>query len=151
MKRRKFIGQTSKAALALTILPSYVMGGKPNVVAPSDRINVGYIGLGKQSGTLLRGISNCKETYISAVCDVDTKKLAAFHQLSLKANENKGSAGVQQFKHYRELLAMKDLDAVVIATPDHWHAQMAVDAAAAGKDIYCENHWRSLLQKEGPW
>ncbi len=138
MKRRTFIGQTSKAAVALTILPSYVMGGKPHVVAPSDRINVGYIGLGKQSGTLLRGISNCKEAYVSAVCDVDTKKLAAFHQLSLKANENKGSASVEQFKHYRELLAMKDLDAVVIATPDHWHAQMAVDAAAAGKDIYCE-------------
>ncbi|MGN7786701.1 Gfo/Idh/MocA family protein [Niabella sp. 22666] len=137
MKRRKFIGQTAKAAAALTILPSYVMGGKSHV-APSDRINIGYIGLGKQSDTLLRGISGCKEAYVSAVCDVDTKKLEHFYQHALKVNENKGIAGIERFKHYRELLAMKGLDAVVIATPDHWHAQMAVDAAAAGKDIYCE-------------
>ncbi|MGE9313258.1 Gfo/Idh/MocA family protein [Niabella sp. CJ426] len=137
MKRRKFIGQTAKAAAALTILPSYVMGGKSHV-APSDRINIGYIGLGKQSDTLLRGISGCKEAYVSAVCDVDKKKLEHFYQRALKVNENKGIAGIERFKHYRELLAMKDLDAVVIATPDHWHAQMAVDAAAAGKDIYCE-------------
>ena len=137
MKRRKFIGQTAKGALAFSILPRNVLGGKGHI-APSDRINLGYIGTGKQSYGLVNAINGAKETLVVAACDVDTRKLNHFMGLARAANEKKVSTEVSAYKHYRELLERKDIDAVVIATPDHWHAQIAIDAAKAGKDIYCE-------------
>jgi predicted dehydrogenase len=138
MKRRNFISQTAKGALAFTIIPRAVLGGK-GFVAPSDRITLGFIGTGKQAtGTLISGLDDCKETLILAACDVDAKKLDRFVGLGTARNEKKTSTTVKGYKDYRELLKRKDIDAVVIATPDHWHAQIAIDAAKAGKDIYCE-------------
>ena len=76
---------------------------------------------------------------VLAACDVDQKKLARFKAAAETNNKAKNvSASVDAYKYYRELLQRKDIDAVVIATPDHWHAQIAVDAAKSGKDIYCE-------------
>ncbi|AHF16295.1 Gfo/Idh/MocA family protein [Niabella soli] len=137
MKRRKFIGQSAMGALAFTIVPRSVLGGR-GYVAPSDRINLGYIGNGKQSYGLVNSINGPKETLVLAACDVHSKKLDHFIELAKKANEKKVATEVKGYKHYRELLERKDIDAVVIATPDHWHAQVAIDAAKAGKDIYCE-------------
>lgn len=137
MKRRKFISQGAKGALAFTIIPRSVLGGN-GVVAPSDRMNLGYIGTGKQSYGLVNAINGPKETLVLAACDVYEKKLEHFIGLAQKANEKKVATNVKGYKHYRELLDRKDIDAVVIATPDHWHAQIAIDAAKAGKDIYCE-------------
>lgn len=137
MKRRKFISQSAKGALAFTIIPRSVLGGNGSV-APSDRINLGYIGTGKQSYGLVNAINGPKETLVLAACDVYEKKLEHFIGLARKANEKKVATDVKGYKHYRELLDRKDIDAVVIATPDHWHAQIAIDAAKAGKDIYCE-------------
>ncbi|MBO9591328.1 MAG: Gfo/Idh/MocA family oxidoreductase [Niabella sp.] len=137
MKRRNFIGQTAKGALAFTIIPRSVLGGS-GFIAPSDRINLGYIGTGKQSYGLVNAINGPRETLVLAACDVYEKKLEHFIGLAQKANEKKVATNVKGYKHYRELLERKDIDAVVIATPDHWHAQIAIDAAKAGKDIYCE-------------
>ena len=138
INRRKFLENSATAALAFTILPRQVMGGG-EAVAPSDRINLGYIGVGKQSHGLLESIGGCKETIVVAACDVDQKKLASFKAAAEANNKSKNhTAPVDTYKYYRELLERKDIDAVVIATPDHWHAQIAVDAARAGKDIYCE-------------
>lgn len=137
MKRRKFIKQTTMGAFSFTIVPRSVLGGR-NYVAPSDRINLGYIGTGKQSLTLLYNINGPKETLVLAACDVDAIKLNYFVDHANKVNEKKVNTPVQSYKHYQEILERKDIDAVVIATPDHWHAQIAIDAAKAGKDIYCE-------------
>ena len=138
MNRRNFIRKAAVGAAAITIIPRHVMGGK-GFVAANDRINLGYIGTGKQVYALLNGIGNCKETVAIAVCDVFKRKRDHFADAAIKNNSKKGiNAKVDSYHYYRELLDRKDIDAVVIVTPDHWHAQMAVDAAKAGKDIYCE-------------
>ncbi len=139
MKRREFIAKGIVSSLAFTIVPRVVLGGN-GFLAPSDRINLGFIGVGKQSYTLMNGLNGCKEIATLAACDVDRKKLQAFIAGTAKKQVELGKtqSTVTAYHHYRELLQRKDIDAVVIATPDHWHAQIAVDAAKAGKDIYCE-------------
>ncbi|WP_282637151.1 Gfo/Idh/MocA family protein [Sphingobacterium thalpophilum] len=139
MKRREFIAKGLVSSLTFTIVPRAVLGGN-GFLAPSDRINLGFIGVGKQSYTLMNGLNKCKEINTLAACDVDRKKLQAFIGSTTKklGELGKAQAQVASYHHYRELLQRKDIDAVVIATPDHWHAQIAVDAAKAGKDIYCE-------------
>lgn len=138
MNRRKFITNSTAAAAAFTIIPRHVLGGN-GFIAANDHINLGYIGTGKQVYTLLDSIGKCRETVILAACDVDQKKLEKFRTSANANNKAKNiAAPVEPYKYYRELLDRKDIDAVVIATPDHWHAQIAVDAASAGKDIYCE-------------
>lgn len=139
MKRREFIAKGIVSSLAFTIVPRVVLGGN-GFLAPSDRINLGFIGVGKQSYTLMNGLNRCKEIASLAACDVDRNKLAAFIAATTKKQTelSKAQTDLKAYQHYRELLNRKDIDAVVIATPDHWHAQIAVDAAKAGKDIYCE-------------
>jgi predicted dehydrogenase len=140
MKRRDFLGTSAVAAGAFTVVPGQVLG-KEGKIVPGDRINLGYIGTGKQSMGLMKSIGSCPETMILAACDVDQSKLARFKQAAEKLNVEKlkgGSQLVDIYENYRELLERKDIDAVVIAVPDHWHAMIAVDAAKAGKDIYCE-------------
>jgi len=140
MNRRDFIGKSTLGAGAITIIPRHVLGGT-GYLAPSDRINLGFIGTGKQSVGLMRSITGCPEAMVLAACDVDQKKLARFKTAAENANTEKLDGGTQvvdTYENYRELLDRKDIDAVVIASPDHWHAMIAVDAAKAGKDIYCE-------------
>lgn len=138
MDRRNFILKAASGAAAVTIIPRHVMGGK-GFIGANDRVNLGYIGTGKQVTTLLNGIGKCEGTVVVAASDVFQSKLSRFTELAQKNNANKGlNVKVDGYHYYRELLERSDIDAVVIATPDHWHAQMAVDAAKAGKDIYCE-------------
>ena len=137
MKRKDFIRNTLIGAAGITILPRHVLGGQ-GFLAPSDRINLGYIGTGKQNSYLLGAIAKCPETLVLAASDVDRQKLQHFVQAAITENKKKVAAEVASYRQYRELLERKDIDAVVIASPDHWHAQMVVDAAKAGKDIYCE-------------
>ncbi len=136
--RRKFIGQAAMGAAAFSIVPRNVLGGN-GFTAANDRINLGYIGLGKQSYTLLDSIGKIKETVVLAASDVFGAKLDKFVEAANQNNKKKNlNVKVESYKYYRELLERSDIDAVVIASPDHWHAQMVVDAAKAGKDIYCE-------------
>lgn len=137
MNRRDFIGKTALGAAAITILPRHVLGGN-GYLAPSDKINLGYIGVGKQVPTLLHGLMKLPETMVIAAADVDRTKLNHFILEANKLNASKSGYQVEGYGNYRDLLARKDIDAVVIASPDHWHAMHVIDAAKAGKDIYCE-------------
>ncbi len=150
MNRRVFLEKSALGAGAMTIVPKRVLAGR-GLFAPSDRINLGYIGAGKQSYTLLGRINACPGTLVLAASDVDAKKLNRFRDEAEKANTEKLEGGTQKvdtYGNYRELLERSDIDAVVIASPDHWHGMMAVDAARAGKDIYCEKPL-SLTVAEG--
>ena len=108
----------------------------------ADRINLGYIGMGKQSHGIneeYQRMSRNHGTWLPAMWT--RKNWPRFKTAAEKANAEKLDGGTQvvdTYENYRELLERKDIDAVVIVTPDHWHAMMAVDAAKAGKDIYCE-------------
>jgi predicted dehydrogenase len=137
--RRSFLKSTLAAGVAPLFLPSHIWSAETK---PNDRLTLGFIGCGKQSQGLLGGFLNKAETQTVAACDVDTsrrenhKKLVEDHYA--KATDKDSFKGCKTYGDFRELLARKDIDAVVIATPDHWHALIAIAAAQAGKDIYCE-------------
>lgn len=137
MNRRDFIGKTALGAAAFTILPRHVLGGN-GYLSPSDRLNLGFIGVGKQVNGLLHQFMTLPESMVIAAADVDSTKLNHFIADANKLNAAKAAHQVEGFGQYRDLLANKDIDAVIIASPDHWHAMHVVDAAKAGKDIYCE-------------
>ncbi|HEY2953175.1 MAG TPA: Gfo/Idh/MocA family oxidoreductase [Verrucomicrobiae bacterium] len=137
--RRTFLQSTvTVAATAPFLLPSRIWSAETK---PNDRLALGFIGNGTQGRGLMGGFLGRKEIQVVAVCDVDTtrrenaKKIVEDHYAKQKAEDYKGCAAYPEF---RELLGRKDIDAVVIATPDHWHAFIAIAAAKAGKDIYCE-------------
>jgi predicted dehydrogenase len=150
MNRRNFL-KAGAVISTFMIVPRRVLGGA-GYLAPSDKINLGFIGCGRQSGGLRNRFLDTGETQIVAASDVYGIKRDAFVEATnkwyaekLDQNTYKSAVGIMDF---RELLDRKDIDAVVIAAPDHWHAAMAVRAAEAGKDIYCEKPL-SLTVKEG--
>jgi predicted dehydrogenase len=137
--RRTFLKASSAvAASAPFILPSHIWAAETK---PNERLTLGFIGMGTQNRGLMSGFLDRKETKTLAVCDVDTnrrenaKKMVDDRYTKQTGAEYKDCA---TYSDFRELLARKDIDAVVIATPDHWHALIAIAAARAGKDIYCE-------------
>ena len=149
--RRDFLATTGKGLILAgfpTIVPSSVFGA----IAPSDRINVGAIGTGRISrGHDLPGLWRHDVARIMAVCDLDSRRAQDAVTLvngHYAETTGKPYAGVTPYTQYRELLANKDVDAVVISTPDHWHALIAIDAVAAGKDVYLQKP-ASLTIAEG--
>ncbi|KAA2239000.1 Gfo/Idh/MocA family oxidoreductase [Chitinophaga agrisoli] len=150
MSRRKFLGNAA-ALSAFMIVPRHVLGGK-GFIAPSDRINLGFIGSGRQSLTLQKAFLPLAEGRIIAACDVYQSKVDNFSHLVndyyAAQNDQSGYKGCTTYQRFTDLLENKDIDAVVIATPDHWHAAMTDRAAAAGKDIYSEKPL-SLTVAEG--
>lgn len=128
LSRRRFLKQ-SRNALALAaapmILPSGVLasGGQPGA---NDRVQVGYIGCGRRARSLF-GLP--EEGKLVALSDLYRPRLEEV---------GKGFEDAKLYDDYRELLASADIDAVVVATPDHWHTKPVIDACRAGKDVYCE-------------
>jgi len=106
-------------------------------VAANDKLNVAVIGVGpnsaRRSNALIGEAKRFKHVNFTAVCDVDARHLKAS-----VAQMNKDGFDVKGYKDYREVMASKDVDAVIIAIPDHWHALVALEALKQGKDVYCE-------------
>lgn len=149
--RRQFIKQSLHASFALslpTIVPSSVFGR----FAPSNRITVGAIGNGRISRTHdMPGVWRHDYAQIVAVCDLDTNRAQDGKKLVNEYYSKKNGKpydGVSAHHNYEELLQNKDIDAVIISTPDHWHARIALDAAKAGKHIYMQKP-ASLTISEG--
>ena len=148
--RRKFIGNAT-ALSAFFIVPRYVLGGK-GFLAPSDKITLGFIGNGRQGLNLQRSFLSTGEVQILAASDVYKSKTQNFvNKVNAFYADKSGKVDYKScspYADFREVLARKDIDAVVIATPDFWHAVVAVKAAEAGKDVYGEKPL-SLTIKEG--
>ena len=109
--------------------------------APSRRLTIGCIGMGKQMGGHLRSYLNRDDVEVLAVCDVDTTRREHAKKTVDDAYTAKAGAtyqGCAATNDFREVIARKDIDIIVIATPDHWHAYIAIAAVRAGKDVYCE-------------
>ena len=121
------------------------------VAAPSERIAVALIGNGRMGNGHLHRLAADQGVQVLAVCDVDRarREEGARHVEEVyAANRSRGTyRGCAAYNDYRELLARSDIDAVVIATPDHWHALQAIDAAKAGKDVYCEKPVSLTIQE----
>jgi predicted dehydrogenase len=147
--RRDFLKMGAAVAIGFpTIVPASVFGQ----TAPSNRINVGAIGVGRISrGHDLPGIWQFDQARIMAACDLDSKRVEEAKILIngyYSKKTGKPYDGVTGYHNYHELLANKDIDAVVISTPDHQHAILAVDAVHAKKDVYLQKP-ASLTIAEG--
>jgi predicted dehydrogenase len=122
--RRRFLKNSAAVVAGFSIVPRQVLGR--GFLAPSDQLTKGIIGLGGMG----RGHIPYAGTRVVAICDVDKKHLESAAELV--------GGNVKTFHDHRELIALPEVDIVHIATPPHWHGIMAIEAAKAGKDIWCE-------------
>lgn len=156
ISRREFLDKSVRA----TLLSSMAIGGFPTIIPasaigknpPSDRINIGWIGAGRQGRGDVGGALMFDSAVLVSVSDVDSMRMALGKKMIedyyARKTGNSGYSGVKTHGDYREMLLDKSIDAVIITTPDHWHAQPAIEAALAGKDIYLEKP-TSLTITEG--
>lgn len=156
VSRRKFMKTAVRAGVGgvavlagfPSIVPSSVLGKN----SPSNRINVGAIGAGRISRVHdMPGVWKREDAVITAVCDLDKKRLEDARKLVndfYTGKTGKPYDGVTQYADYRELLQNRDIDAVLISTPDHWHAIIGIAAVEAGKDVYLQKP-ASLTIAEG--
>ncbi|MBN2507846.1 MAG: Gfo/Idh/MocA family oxidoreductase [Verrucomicrobia bacterium] len=139
ISRRRFLRHAATtagfAAVAPQLVPPGVLGAEGRV-SPNNRIAVGFIGTGSHGvGWNLGPYLRHKDAQVVAVCDVDQTHLIRARET---VNDRYGNEDVMATKDFREVLARKDIDAVMISTPDHWHTLISLHAIQAGKDVQCE-------------
>jgi predicted dehydrogenase len=141
LTRRGFLGVTAALATPM-IIPSHVLGG-PNKPSANEKINIGLIGIGKQMhDTHLPHFITMPEVKVVAVCDVDTTRRTAAKK---RVDEQYHNTDCAAYVDYHQIIDRKDIDAIVCATPDHWHTNIILNAIHAGKDIYCEKPLTNTL------
>src|SRR5258708_1278865 len=138
--RRHFLKTAATLAAGAVAGPAILPRSLFGANAPANRLTMGFIGMGKQSRDLLRGFLGSPTARVVAVCDVDTTRRNDAKQKVDKfyANSQEKSDPCAAYQDFREIINRKDIDAVCIATPDHWHALITLAALHAGKDVYCE-------------
>jgi predicted dehydrogenase len=144
ISRRQFIEKTAVATAAVAmpaIVPASALG-RGGQKPPSERITIGMIGVGYQSRGHLNFLIRHPDVKVVAVCEVDKTRREDAKKIAddwYSADTTSGTyKGCDAYVDFRELVARKDIDAVLIGTPDHWHTIPAVEAMKAGKDVYCE-------------
>src|SRR5437667_8574368 len=144
ISRRSFL-KGSSALIALPyVIPASALGkgGRPS---PSERVVMGGIGIGNQGGGDLGAFLGRNDVQYVAICDV---KQTVREGTKRRIDQHNGDSGCTVYTDFRELLARKDIDAVHVATPDHWHAIIVITACRQGKDVYCQKP-ESLTIREG--
>ena len=153
MKRRHFLQKTLAGATGIIVIPTIVPSTVFGKAAPSNRIHIGQIGCGRigRSHDMFETFKY-EDAMLIACCDLDSKRAGEGKEmLEQWYSEKTGSRRYKKIKvytDYQEMLQDRNIDAVIISTPDHWHARNAIDAALAGKDIYLQKPC-SLTIKEG--
>ncbi len=160
LTRRRFLSQTTKTAAGAIIAPNIITSsalGDASTPPASERIAVGHIGVGGQGGGLLRNFLGLPDCQVIGISDCFKDRRDAGVQLANDAYADRNGSGswngCEAYADFRDLLARDDLDAVVVATPDHWHVPIGLAAARAGKDMYIEKplglaiKWNKALRK----
>jgi predicted dehydrogenase len=142
------MGKTAAVAgsLALPALIPASARAADGQVAPSNRITLAQIGCGVMGRGHTRRLANDPSVELLAVCDVDRSRVTAAREMVAEATADRKSR-CMAYNDYREVMARDDIDGVVIVTPDHWHAPLAIAAAASGKDVYCEKPVSVFLEE----
>jgi predicted dehydrogenase len=133
INRRDFLNGVIAAAASAHARPLFAASPQ-DVIGANDRIRVGIIGCGNRGNQVATDWMKHKDSVFIAACDVAKDRL---DQTAVRLGETQ-SNNVDTYEDYRRILERKDIDAVLIATPDHWHSPMTIDACTAGKDVYCE-------------
>jgi len=150
--RRKFIKKSLTAGMGLFIIPTIVPSSVLGKNAPSNRINIGAIGTGRISRDHdLPGVWQYDDVRIIGAADLDANRVTdakKYIEAYYTKKFGKSYTCVTTYTNYMDLLSNKDIDAVLVSTPDHWHAKIAIDAVHAGKDVYLQKP-ASLTIEEG--
>lgn len=133
--RRDFLQTTGIAAAGAIGAPAILRGAEPT----SEPVRVAQIGIGTRGENLIRVAGSKPSAKVVAICDVYKPHLQ-------RGVEPANNPGLKTFTDYREMLADPQIEAVIIATPDHWHEKMLLDCVAAGKDVYCEKGWTMTVE-----
>jgi predicted dehydrogenase len=146
MNRRTFLEKTSSGMVAAVGGPLFLSGsvlGKNGFVSPNNKITVGFIGTGNNGSNWLQHFFKDERVRVVAVCDVNREgpgywdnTIRGREPARRMVNQYYRDNSCKTYEDYREVLIQKDIDAIYIGTPDHWHATIAIEAARAGKDIY---------------
>jgi len=150
--RRHLLKTTAAAGIALPwIIPGRALGLN-NETAPSNRTNLGLIGMGLMMGGHQRTMLGKDDVQVLAVCDVDANKRKVGLQRTEQAYAKKAPSGTwtgaAAYNEYEKIIERDDIDAVMVITPDHWHAPISLAAMKAGKDVYCQKPM-TLTVREG--
>ena len=142
IQRRRFLASAAAGVAAPLLLEPRLHAKDHQGQGPNGRINLGFIGVGMMGRGHLRGFLGKRDVQVVAVCDVHRVRLndavEIVHRAYARERKSGAYRGCASYADFRELLGRFDIDAVVIATPDHWHAIPAILAARARKDVYCE-------------
>ncbi len=146
--RRQFLQHTTGLTISAAAFPTLISAsalGRSGAVAASNRIVVGCIGTGPQGRNDLGGFLNQKDAQVVAVCDVKTDQLELARQAVNRRYQNQDCA---TYGDFRDVVSREDIDAFLIATPDHWHVLVALAAVRAGKDVYLEKPMGLSLEED---
>ena len=138
--RRSFLKTTLRGGVGLALLPNLIPGRLLGADSPAKKIQVAQIGCGRMGRSDLGNVMNESLARVVAVCDLDSRRLAAGKKMVENYYTDRGESGVsiKTYVDYRDVLAAPEIDAVVVTVPDHSHARQAIEAAIAGKHIYIQ-------------